>query len=198
MRSSSEKINIAAFAQRLDVDYRIPLRFYCRIADNILKQADIFREEKNIIDLYVMLLRFSSLVMETIPRHRDYRASLQSNKVYLNKKLLIAVSELEELKPAVQQRINELNRKHTAQNNLLESPSVKKVTLTNYDRTEALRPASQEFGYQGSTAQQLSHARTVDEQFRRMSLNFPRPSAETLSRHSILGPNGLNGHWQPA
>ncbi|KAK0587167.1 hypothetical protein LWI29_018561 [Acer saccharum] len=206
MRSSSETINIAASAKRLDVDNRIPLRFYYRIADNILKQADIFREEKNIIDLYVMLLRFSSLVMETIPRHRDYRASLQSNKVYLNKKLLIAVRELEELKPAVQLKINELNRKHTyqvnrwgctAQNNLLESPSVKKLTLTNYDRTKALRPASQEFGYQGLRTQHLSHARTVDEQFRRMSLNFPRPSAETLSRHSILGPNGLNGLWQP-
>lgn len=29
------------------------------------------------------------------------------------------------------------------------------------------------------------------------SLNFPRPNAETLSRHSILGPSGLYGQWQP-
>ncbi|KAL5748880.1 hypothetical protein ACOSQ2_026177 [Xanthoceras sorbifolium] len=206
MRSSSETINIAASAQILDVDNRIPLRFYYRIADNILKQADIFRAEKNIIDLYVMLLRFSSLVMETIPHHRDYRASLQSNKVYLKKKLLIAVTELEELQPAVQQKISELNRKQTcqvncwgstAQNNLLELPSVKNLTLSNYDRTKEVRPATREFEYQGSRSQQLYHVTLVDDQFRRMSLNLPRPNAETLSRHSILGPNGLYGHWQP-
>lgn len=39
MRSSMEKINIAASAQRLDVDNRISLRYYHRIADNILKQV---------------------------------------------------------------------------------------------------------------------------------------------------------------
>lgn len=31
----------------------------------------------------------------------------------------------------------------------------------------------------------------------RRSLSIVRPKEETLSRHSILGPNGLNGHWQP-
>ncbi|KAK1352515.1 hypothetical protein POM88_053212 [Heracleum sosnowskyi] len=29
------------------------------------------------------------------------------------------------------------------------------------------------------------------------SLNIPLPKQETLSRHSILGPNGLRGQWQP-
>lgn len=206
MRSSSEGINIAASAQRLDVDNRIALRYYYRIADNILKQADIFREEKNIIDLYVMLLRFSSLVTETIPCHRDYLASFNSQKLYLKKKLLNALSELEELQPAVQQKINELNREktnqvtgwsHASQNSTLEWPSVKKQTLTNYDVTKALRLPSRELAFQGSIPQQLAYTRPVDEQFRRMSLNFPRPTAETLSRHSLLGPNGLYGHWQP-
>ena len=36
---SSETINIAASTQKLDVDNRIALRFYYRIADNILKQV---------------------------------------------------------------------------------------------------------------------------------------------------------------
>lgn len=41
MRSSSTSgtINIAASAQKLDVDNRISLRYYYRIADNILKQV---------------------------------------------------------------------------------------------------------------------------------------------------------------
>jgi hypothetical protein len=29
------------------------------------------------------------------------------------------------------------------------------------------------------------------------SLTLPPPKLETLSRHSILGPNGLNGQWRP-
>ncbi|KDP20138.1 hypothetical protein JCGZ_05907 [Jatropha curcas] len=208
MRSASTcgTINIAASAQKLDVDNRISLRYYYRIADNILKQADIFREENNIIDLYIMLLRFSSLVSETIPRHRDYGASQQSKKVNLKKKLLNAVNELEDLKPEVQQKINEFNRKHThqvngrdyfLQNDSLEWPPVKKKTLTSYNGIKALRPPTREFVSQGSRTQQFSYARPVEEQFRRISLNFPRPKEETLSRHSILGPNGLHGQWQP-
>lgn len=36
---SSETINIAASTQKVDVDNRLALRFYYRIADNILKQV---------------------------------------------------------------------------------------------------------------------------------------------------------------
>ncbi|CAI0380834.1 unnamed protein product [Linum tenue] len=193
--SSSDRINIAASARRLDVDNRISLRFYYRIADNILRQADIFRLEKNVIDLYIMLLRFSSLVSETIPRHREYGSSPQTKKVYLKKKLLAAVEELEKLKPAVQQRINEFNHRHTYQLNgwsnnhqsdASQWPPVKNGTMPSYDLTKA-----------SPRTQQLSLARPVEEQFHRISLSFPLPKEETLSRHSIFGPNGLYGNWQP-
>ncbi|KAJ7975139.1 AMSH-like ubiquitin thioesterase 1 [Quillaja saponaria] len=206
MRSSSDTIDIAASTQRLHVDHRISLRFYYRIADNILKQADIFREETNIIDLYIMLLRFSGLVSETIPCHRDYRASPQSKKVFLKKKLLNALSELEELKPVVQQKINEHNRKQASQlngrgqfysNSLMEISPMKKQSLTGYDERKAVRPATQEVVYQGSRVQQFSYTRPVEEQIRRLSLTIPRPKEETLLRHSILGPSGLNGQWRP-
>ncbi|RDX97633.1 AMSH-like ubiquitin thioesterase 1 [Mucuna pruriens] len=203
--SSSDRINIAASAQKLDVDNRIALRFYYRIADNILRQADIFRAEKNIIDLYVMLLRFSSLVSETIPRHRDYRSSPQRQKESLKKKLLISLNELEKLKPVVQQKINELNNKLAYQqngwgkfnsNNSLDFSPVKKQTMASYGQIKAVKPAG-EFVYQGSRSQQFSYVRPVEEHVRRLSLTLPPPKEETLSRHSILGPNGLKGQWRP-
>ncbi|KAL2999547.1 hypothetical protein AAZX31_09G165900 [Glycine max] len=210
MRSSSSsdrnRINIAASAQKVDVDNRISLRFYYRIADNILRQADIFRAEKNIIDLYVMLLRFSSLVSETIPRHRDYRSSPQRQKESLKKKLLISLNELENLKPVVQQKINELNNKFAYQqngqgkfisNNSLDFSPVKKLTSASYGLIKAVRPTAGEFVYQGSRSQQFSNVRPVEEHVRRLSLTLPPPKEETLSRHSILGPNGLKGHWRP-
>ncbi|CAN1159169.1 AMSH-like ubiquitin thioesterase 1 [Linum perenne] len=167
--SSSDRINVAASARRLDVDNRISLRFYYRIADNVLRQAYIFRQEKNIIDLYIMLLRFSSLVSETIPCHREFKSSSQAKKLSLKKQLLGALQELEKLKPAVQQKINELNHNHTYQASSLQRPSNLQISL----------------------------AKPVAEQFGRMSLSFPRPKDETLSKHSIFGPNGLYGNWQP-
>lgn len=38
--SSSARINIAASTRKLDVNNRIPLQFYHRIAENILKQVE--------------------------------------------------------------------------------------------------------------------------------------------------------------
>ncbi|CAN6717499.1 unnamed protein product [Malus baccata var. baccata] len=210
--SSSDRINIAASAQRLDVDNRIPLRIYFRIANNVLKQADIFRHEKNIIDLYIMLLRFSSLVSETIPCHRDYRSSVQGEKVFLKKKLFDALNELEELKPAVKQKFkptvkqksdefNRINGKlnngwsHNHQIDFVASP-LKKQSLISYDATKSAGPAARELVHQPLRSQQFSYARPLEHQFRKLSI-VPRPNEETLSRHSVLGPNGLNGQWQP-
>lgn len=208
MKSSSGVISITSSAQTLDVDNRISLRFYYRIADNILKQADIFRLEKNIIDLYIMLLRFSSLVSETIPRHRDYRASLQSD-ISFKKKLLNALNELETLKPSVKQKLNELNNRYTyqapqitypQQNNRVDSsaewPALQHKNMSSYAITKTTQPAKQQYTYQGPRIQHFSVAKPVEEQFSRFSLNIPRPTEESLSRHSILGPNGLNGQLQ--
>ncbi|XP_024963609.1 AMSH-like ubiquitin thioesterase 1 isoform X1 [Cynara cardunculus var. scolymus] len=214
MRSSSGTINVAASAQKINVDDRISLRYYYRIADNILRQAAIFREEKNIIDLYVMLLRFSSLATETIPFHRDYRASLQRDKLSLKKKSLSALTELEDLKPAVRQKIDDLSRKHAYQSNgwshlpqtnLLESSkplpersSVRKQTLMNSYSIDKQAPQVNANGYvyQDTRIQMNAHANPLEEQARRLYLNIPRAKEETLSRHSILGPNGLRGQWQ--
>ncbi|XP_030535132.1 AMSH-like ubiquitin thioesterase 1 isoform X2 [Rhodamnia argentea] len=204
--SSSGRIDIAASAQRLDVDNCIALRFYYRIADNVLKQANIFREENNIVDLYVMLLRFSSLVSETIPRHRDYRASSQKKKDLLKKQLLNALTELEELKPKVQQKIDGSNRKQANQMNnwgycnqssSLEWTPGRKQISTNYDMKVVSRPASLLSNYRSTTIQPPLQSSPVNDPFRKISLSMVRPKEETLSRHSILGPNGLNGHWQP-
>lgn len=212
MRPPSSRFDIAACAQKLDVDNRISLRIYFRIADNVLRQAAIFRNEKNILDLYVMLLRFSSLVSETIPRHRDYAASPQSKKVSLRKQLLTALKELESLKSAVKLKVEELDRKPTYQaigwndnnqnnNNCslstsIEWPPRKMNTVTN----NQLSKGSWNFHgdmYGSSDGQHKSHALPVEERFQRLSLSIPRPKEETLLKHSILGPNGLSGQWQP-
>jgi hypothetical protein len=52
-------INIEACARPIAVDNRISLPYYFRIAGSLLRQANIYRNEKNILDLYVILLRYS-------------------------------------------------------------------------------------------------------------------------------------------
>ncbi|KAL5726088.1 ubiquitinyl hydrolase 1 [Ranunculus cassubicifolius] len=195
MRRSNGDFSVAANAQRRDVDNRISLQKYLRIADNLLKQADIFRGEKNVLDQYIMLLRFSSLITETIPRHKDYKLSPQWERNIFRKKLLNAINELEVLQPVVQQRINEVNRSFSNQvDNSLEWPPVRKQVSSNYEITKARQYAGVNGIYQGQQNNSLA-LRPVEEQFQKFTLNIPPPKSETLSRHSILGPSGLNGPW---
>ncbi|WVZ85455.1 hypothetical protein U9M48_032382 [Paspalum notatum var. saurae] len=108
-------VSIESMARPVAVDHRISIHYYFRIADNLLRQADVYREEKNVLDLYIILLRYSSLLLETIPKHRDYNAFKAREKDFLKKglhnseKILGVVNELESLKPVVQQQIATLN-----------------------------------------------------------------------------------------
>ncbi|CAA3021253.1 AMSH-like ubiquitin thioesterase 3 [Olea europaea subsp. europaea] len=102
-----------AVVEKIELDNRISLRYYYRIADNLLQEANIHRQMKNIVDLYTALLKFASLISETIPIHRDYIASNQAEKSYYKKKLLLALEEMESLKPQVQKRVNEIRNGHT-------------------------------------------------------------------------------------
>lgn len=207
--SSSARINIAASARKIDVNNRIPIRFYHRIAESVLKQADIFRDEGNIVDLYVMLLRFSSLVTETIPCHRDYRTSLQSSKI-LKKKLLDAVTELEEIKSDVQREIEKLSRNHVYQRNTpgyqhqsnlmepsVEWPPAKQPNMNGSVLTKSSSFVPRDYAYQTQNLQPFSVTKCTEGKFRPITLSVHRPNEETLNRHSIFGPNGLRGQWQP-
>ncbi|KAK1292083.1 AMSH-like ubiquitin thioesterase 3 [Acorus calamus] len=85
MGPSVRAIDINACAPRIEVDNRLSLRYYYRIAQNLLYQANVYREEKNLLDLYVILLRFSSLMCDTIPYHRDYQIMFPKEKAIFKK-----------------------------------------------------------------------------------------------------------------
>ncbi|RAL47414.1 hypothetical protein DM860_013379 [Cuscuta australis] len=199
-------INVKAITRKVDVDNRISLRNYYRIADNILRQASIYREEKNIIDLYVMLLRYSSLVTETIPHHRDYQVLCPREKAFSRKTLLRVLDELEALKPKFQRQVNELESLQPYQLEGPEStssvssriPSVKPVlnnkTSSGHGNKWAVSNATSSWK-QNNEQPQVSATNSIDSCFQKMALSFPLPKQETLSRHSFLGPNGLRGQW---
>ncbi|KAF9607243.1 hypothetical protein IFM89_033450 [Coptis chinensis] len=207
-------INIDAMTRKVHVDNRIPLHFYYRIADNLLKQANIYREEKNLVDLYIILLRFSSLVSETIPCHRDYQVLLPREKKNYRKRLLDVIDELEPLKPVVQRLVDEMNKVHLGtQPDFIERSIVyntaayalepcynKKPSPSNVDikLLNAVGRSSSQTSWKHdneSTQMFSSNSMQIENQLRKLSVGLPRPKEETLSRHSILGPNGLRGQW---
>ncbi|CAN6467844.1 unnamed protein product [Victoria cruziana] len=200
MKVPARAINISAQARRLDIDNRISLRYYYRIADSLLRQADIYRGENNIIDLYVILLRYSSLVSETIPCHRDYKVLLLGEKNTFRKKLVDTIRELESLKPYVQQEIDELNRQRTADLDVQEKMACASID-SSYEWPPTRNQVSNSWPEKGEASRKYSNGFVQNDLngalHRQNHKFFPRPKEETLSRHSILGPNGLRGQWQP-
>uniref|UniRef100_R7W3A6 MPN domain-containing protein n=1 Tax=Aegilops tauschii TaxID=37682 RepID=R7W3A6_AEGTA len=114
-------ISIEACARPIAVDHRISLPYYFRIAGTLLRQAKIYRDEKNILDLYVILLRYTSLLCETIPKHRDYPVfKLREAEFVRNANsstLIDVVNELESLKPVVKRQLVEHNRRGSPEAN---------------------------------------------------------------------------------
>jgi STAM-binding protein len=202
-------IDLDSITRRVDVDNRIPLRYYYRIADNLLKQASVYREENNIVDLYIILLRFISLVSETIPYHRDYQASLPNERTAYKRRSLLVLDELESLKPEFKRRLEKLNESRvqaplleengfnmamqSPANSSLEWPAVNKRYNSSMDFKQSAGFGSQSSSKPNSTLSSISMP--IDKQFQKLSMNLPLPNKETLSRHSFLGPNGLRGQW---
>ncbi|CAI9267818.1 unnamed protein product [Lactuca saligna] len=201
----AKRIDVNEMARKKEVDDRIPLRNYYRIADNLLKQARIYREEKNIIDLYVILLRYSSLVLDTIRFHRDYQVLCLKERAYCKKQVLGVLDELESLKPEVDRQVGGLNKAHSRtedyqQNDIgknqngsrgsFQLPDLNNNVPFRSDSNQSLKKP-----ILPSTHENLHlQSSPIDMQFQKLSL-LPPPKQETLSRHSLLGPNGLRGQW---
>ncbi|RZC61416.1 hypothetical protein C5167_023173 [Papaver somniferum] len=214
-RSTSGAISVADSAQKLPVENRISLRFYYRIADNLLRQElalmlcileEILPFLHDVYPLSESYFGVESLIVDTIPCHKDYQFILQRERQSFGKRLLNVLSELESLKPEVQLQINELNRKRTIKENgrdaydpSLEWPPAKNQARPNYEIGKIPRSVGRGSTIQNPLIQRdkCSYGQPVEEQFRKFNLTVPRPSEETLSKHSIFGPNGLSGQWQP-
>ncbi|PWZ09543.1 AMSH-like ubiquitin thioesterase 3 [Zea mays] len=199
---------IESMARPIAVDHRISIHYYFRIADNLLRQANVYREEKNVLDLYILLLRYSSLLLETIPKHRDYNAFKAREKEFLKKgphnseKILGIVNELESLKPVVQQQIATGNSRGADEPNGVYGTYAASSELEHHTSgpyvskslsgspTRLLQkplPGSKHQAAMSQNVQPYRHAM-------KPSTNMLYPKEETLSRHSILGPNGLQGN----
>lgn len=140
------------------------------------------------MDLYIILLRFSSLVSETIPFHRDYQVLLPKERSSYRKKLLAVIDELESLKPKFQS----LNKHYVDAQQYHNDGLKSSLSVSEADNRVFQSSCNLTNGPQTI----LSKPMQIDTRFQQLYLSRPLPKKETLSRHSFLGPNGLGGQWQ--
>ena len=96
MRESTLLGKLNAAAQKKDVNSLIRLNNYYRSAYLLERQAQEYRKIRNAEQLYVILMRYVSLVLETIPKHQEYRDGDPDMQI-LKKKASKALNELESL-----------------------------------------------------------------------------------------------------
>ncbi|KAJ9531891.1 hypothetical protein QJQ45_021994, partial [Haematococcus lacustris] len=84
------------------VQNSISIAKYYHSAELVLRQADSYEREGNEEQQYVMLMRFASLILETLPGHQDYKKA-DPKYVRLKKTLADKVfPQLEQLKIVLQ------------------------------------------------------------------------------------------------
>jgi len=187
---------IASRTKRVEIDNRFSIRLYYRMASNLLKQASIYREEDNVVDLYILLLRFTSLVTDTIPNHRDYQQQ-SALRIEYRKRLMQIINELESLKPEVLRRIEQMSASSSQDSTYPPGPA--QPTFTRSSHSYYSGTSQKDYIQVGSSGRRDYYNRPsntespvfnpsyLDDCTSNTSLPIPRPKDETLSRHSILG-----------
>ncbi|KAF9157318.1 AMSH-like protease [Mortierella sp. AD011] len=85
-----------------------PIRFYIRSAEQLLKQAEIYRVEGDLQTSYIFYMRYCNLVITLLPKHREYFDPEQKVAlIKLKKGADVAMTEIGRLKPILDKRYNE-------------------------------------------------------------------------------------------
>ncbi|KAF3624176.1 hypothetical protein FXO37_31488 [Capsicum annuum] len=96
MSSGKKPINIIEATRKLEVDHRIPLQYYYKIAHNLLKKVKV-----------VLRFPLGKHLSAGEQHHRSVHSATQ-----IRQKLLDVLRELECLRPEVEREISKVNREH--------------------------------------------------------------------------------------
>jgi len=99
--------SLAEAASDFKVDNRIPIRRYFRSGQEMIKMAEVYRQEGNHEAAYVLYLKYMTLFVEKLKTHRDYNQILPSDKKKAMSKVREAMSITENLKKALKVRFED-------------------------------------------------------------------------------------------
>ncbi|GAA5807894.1 hypothetical protein MFLAVUS_001274 [Mucor flavus] len=86
----------------VSVDPNQAIRFYFRSADQILKQARVYRLEHDLEHAYIFYMKYTNLGISELRKHPQYKhAENKANLRVMNKNCLEALELLEQMKPVL-------------------------------------------------------------------------------------------------
>eukprot|EP00798_Chlamydomonas_sp_ICE-L_P025469 gene25469-11129_t len=126
-------------APKKPVSAILSLSKYYVAADLLLRQAHTYRAAKNDEQLYVILMRFASLILETIPSHHDFKKANPDSKYMELKKSLMAryMSELEAIRVSLQMKDMSINPVAHSKNRPPEAVQLTTSNLPGVNWSEA-------------------------------------------------------------
>ncbi|KAL8963090.1 MAG: hypothetical protein Q9193_000599 [Seirophora villosa] len=97
-------------AENFEYNPLVPFRHWSRSAGTLLKEAEIYENEGNEQQAYLLLFRHARLILDKLPAHPEARLPENENALQqLSKDVLRNISKLETLKP----RINKRHERYT-------------------------------------------------------------------------------------
>ncbi|OBT84568.1 hypothetical protein VE02_06789 [Pseudogymnoascus sp. 03VT05] len=108
---------IAARAQNFEYNPYIKLKVWLRTAELLLREAQIYEDEGNIQQAYMLLMRFVTLVADKLSAHPDIKEPANKRALKLMiKSIPDAVDRLEILKPRIVDRYEAWKTEHEGRN----------------------------------------------------------------------------------
>lgn len=117
----------------VDVDDNIPPRRYYRSGQEMLRMANIYYEENNLENAFILYSKFITLFVEKLPKHPDYKLAAANDRTNTKKKLKEVFPQAETVKAALLQKYQADTQKYLQEKKKQEEM----VALENKRRRQA-------------------------------------------------------------
>ncbi|KAJ3567880.1 hypothetical protein NPX13_g6615 [Xylaria arbuscula] len=113
---------ISERAQNFEWNVNIPFKHWLRTAQTLQQEADMYLNDRNFAQAYLLYLRYSTLVLELLQTHPDYKTSPEARKAHRKKLLTVDVvfNHLENIKPILERKYNAWQEAQTKKKSQLE------------------------------------------------------------------------------
>ncbi|KAK7739661.1 hypothetical protein SLS53_005628 [Cytospora paraplurivora] len=107
---------ISKEADKFEFNTLIPLKSWLRAADTLLRQGHAYVREGNLTQAYLILFRYSTLVLQHLPKHPDAKTPEGKKSLKpLNARCIQVLETLKELKPQIIAAYDEWVKIHASQ-----------------------------------------------------------------------------------
>lgn len=199
--------SLADAASDFRVDQNIPIRRYFRSGQEMIKMAEVYRKEGNLEAAYVLYLKYITLFVEKLKRHRDYHQIIPAEKEKVSSIVRDAMNITENLKKSLRARFEEEYRVW------LHEEDVRRLERERLEEEERARRAEIEAGIESDRQVAMWHQAQIDQEERtrrglghmsvsgQISLEQPRDPASASAPpplYSDLVPEGSSLPGQSA